>query len=145
MVFSMSRDCEQIKRFVLGGKSHFEIVQKSLDGAGIISFEYKVSKADRNNMWYVSILNVPSKDFIYAGYLVDKGNIHFVQGKRGCNSPSDKPIRGLVWLLNRTGELPTQVNVRHFGKCAMCGRTLKDDKSVVLGLGSSCIKKYLSM
>lgn len=137
-----------ILNFILGGKSEFSIVQDSTSRLGSIDVRYKVIVSDSNkNLYFVYTECNNSRNKKYHGYLLcTECSIKFNKGNAKITDLefNSKAIKGLIWVLNTLklkGSLPNAVHVVHNGRCARCGRKLKDAESLMCGLGPECRKK----
>lgn len=133
--------CTGVNNFILGGKAEFTILQEAVKGKKEVSVRYKVSKSKDGNVYFVSTQPIGSVDLSYHGYLY-KGR--YYKGKNFDFNPGNyntPAIHALLWVLDRGDNLPSVVHVLHHGKCARCGRKLKDTESLRCGMGSECRKK----
>ena len=124
--------------FILGGNAEFSIQNMSSG----IKYSYKVVKApDSENLYFVRV--AVGNSYEYAGTLrVYSGGISYSKGAKGRYSNDDPPIKGLLFALTfeRYG-LRRPMIMYHHGRCAKCGRKLKDAESVSRGFGPECYKR----
>lgn len=138
---------ESIDKFILGGNADFCIIQ---DGAtdivgrklqSDIKYRYLVRKGKSKGVFLVSGGKTGEGKLEYLGTLRITNNRYDFRHVSGLSAIGYVVARGLIWVLNRSNELPSRVHVVHNGKCAVCGRTLLDADSVARGVGPTCAKK----
>lgn len=145
MVNEVSSD---IVSFILGGNAEFSIIQDATGGLGSVDIRYRVVVSNSGkNLFFVYTECVGSRTLKYHGYLLySERGIRFVRGKAKISDSefNERAVRGLVWVLSTVHsrcKLPDVVHVIHHGRCARCGRKLKDAESLMYGLGPECRKK----
>ena len=120
--------------FIFAGRAEFTI-ENVLSG---VSYKYKVSKSQRDDMYYVCVKS--GSEWVYAGYLRNKDGLTcYKQGQKGELGVQEPAIKGLVYAIkkgNRT--LPRPMLMYHHGKCGCCGRSLDDEESILRGFGPVC-------
>lgn len=125
--------------FIFGGNSEFSI--QNLDN-GVV-YRYLVKKAkDSESMYFVYVQD--GRNWSYAGYLrrYKDGSYKYDAGNKGNYAAGEAPIRGLLFALRyHNSILPKPMSMYHHGKCALCGRELKDRESVYRGFGPECWKR----
>lgn len=135
-----------IRDFILGGTAEFTILQDAVKDKPSYCVKYKVVRNDNGTCWFVhtevtngSDLVSNGKNLIYQGYLKKDKTFHV--GKKGKQDYNQKAIKGLLWVLTHSDNMPSIVHVYHHGKCSRCGRKLTDVESLKCGLGPTCRKK----
>lgn len=124
--------------FILGGDACFSILNSNSG----TKFDYRVKKAEKGSNFfiYTPIDGVLS----YVGYLVKyNGGLFYRRGDKGKLEEGSPQIRGLLYALKFNNTLPMPMIMIHHGKCAKCGRKLKDAESVARGFGPDCWKKVM--
>lgn len=135
-VFNMQNQITENPRdFMLGGHASF-IIRQEVDG-NVVEYEYSITKAKGGKCWYVSVLE--NGNFVYCGYL--NSMLDYYRGNKGNYESDYRPVKGLLWVLKHSRNLPSQVKVIHRGICSVCNRKLKDEESVKWGIGPVCRKK----
>lgn len=139
---------EGILSFIFGGKAEFSIIQDATGNIGSVDVRYRVVVSDnRKDLFFVYTECNGTRQMKYHGYLIytDSG-IRFARGNAKITDGefNVKAVKGLIWVLSTVqskGKLPNVVHVVHHGRCARCGRKLKDAESLMCGLGPECRKK----
>ena len=132
---------EDAKQFALAGNATLTL--ESLKTG--VHFTFKVREAKEGNAYFVSLLNGPDNenDFQYLGIIRPNGDQGRNGGtfsstkasKVGVNAPS---FKAFAYFWAQCGEMPTQLVIRHSGRCGRCGRTLTTPESLDSGFGSEC-------
>ena len=134
-------DRENIKDFVLGGKSLFTVKNEETGSR----FTYKVgqSKKIEDSPFFVSVLtganNEVWSNYTFLGTIFEKKNYrHGKNSSIGYDAQSEAVFK---WFFPRmmNNKLPDVVNVYHEGKCGICGRKLTVPESIELGFGAKCL------
>jgi hypothetical protein len=125
---------DDVKTFILGGKSEFTILNQTSH----VSYKYKVTQSrDDEKFFFIKVFD--GQSYQYAGYLIMGDLITYGKGKKGTRDISDPAIKGLLWALRRGHRaLPEPMVMYHHGRCACCGKTLDDPKSIIRGIGPVC-------
>ena len=144
-----------LKQFALAGNATFTVSNKATGKR----FTFKVSKAKKNpdekSPRFVSILNGPDNwlNYMFFGTIFLKdinGNpcepiFRHSQKPEVVRrvSPNAPSAQAFAWLWNHIDELDKfpSIEVRHAGKCGMCGRKLTVPESIVSGIGPECATK----
>lgn len=127
------------RKFILAGKAEFSI-QNLKSG---VKYSYKVFRAkDSGNLYFVYVSGGEAKSG-YAGFLsCQNGAYTYSQGKKGTLPSNSPAVAGLMYALSHgVTPLKRPMVMYHHGKCALCGRKLKDAESIVRGFGPDCWKK----
>jgi hypothetical protein len=135
---------EDAQAFALAGNAIITL-QSLKTGA---HFTYKVTKANpeksaakgyanSDETYFVKVLAGGSADegeWIYLG-MIRNGTFALTKASsRFLDAPSYKAFL-YFW---RSRQLPTELVVRHEGRCGRCGRTLTVPESIDLGIGPDC-------
>lgn len=124
-----------ILNFLLGGKCECVIENEKTER----SFRYKIMKSDNASLFFVHLFG--DAGYKYAGFIKLVGDKYvFATGKNGALTVEDVEVKALLYVLNKSGKLPSGVNVRHIGRCSRCSRKLTDALSIARGLGPECYK-----
>jgi len=108
-------------------------------------FTYKFRKAEDSPTIFISLLNGPDNeaDYKYLGRIADRLWIGRRVPKPGDISPDAPSAKALAWAwaaLNR-GEIPSQLEIWHEGRCGRCNRKLTVPSSIASGMGPECAGK----
>lgn len=139
---TLPRDPEAIRRFILGGRAEFTVVNRATGGG----FTYLVAAAP----------NLTRPELPISGWFVhqrDSGqNLRYMgmlnRRKFFTTQASDRRRDGSAihaidwfwtWLLS--DYLHPDVDVIHKGKCGVCGRALTNPESIRRGIGPECWEK----
>jgi hypothetical protein len=117
--------------------AHFTYKIRSKEVAGKIQADY-----DPSRIWFVNLLAGGSADegnFVYLGIIKSDRQFHLTQRSPGAATPSVKAFEWF-WHWVRDG-IPTELVVRHEGRCGRCGRTLTVPESIDRGIGPECAEK----
>jgi len=116
-------------------------------------FTYQVTRAKNRddtpaNRWFVGVLDKPDNDddrsYAYIGIIDTKLNgTVFRQTDKARYKADDLRVKAFVffWRHLETGHIPTDLIVRHAGRCGRCGRKLTVPSSIDLGIGPECASK----
>lgn len=125
--------------FIFGGNAEFSI--QNLEN-GVV-FRYNIKKAkDNDRMYFVYVQE--GRNWSYAGYLLkyQDGSYRYNTGNKGNYGSGEPPIKGLLYALrHKDRAIPKPMSMYHHGRCALCGRELKDRESVERGFGPECWKR----
>lgn len=128
---------DQIKSFVLGGKSIFTI-QNILTGN---RFTYKVIKAKKNSkLFWINVLvgrdNLTDYKFIGC-FSLEQGFKHSTSSKISNQAIS---VKAMHYYINRlfANKLPSNIRTYHLNFCGRCGKALTVPSSVESGFGPDC-------
>jgi hypothetical protein len=128
--------------------SHSESVKFIFAGKAIVTFlntktgnrfTYKVKKSKESDLYFVSIMTNPDV-YQYIGILSkDK----FIPGKKSKISQDSQSVRVFSFVFSKivTGNLSTDIEIWHEGKCGRCGRKLTVPSSIENGIGPECLRK----
>ena len=136
------QEIQQLKRvevkrpvdFIFGGKSEFSIWNTNSG----TKYDYKISSIKGKDYFFVH--TQINGDMLYAGYLRPyNGSFYYNKGKKGILDVNAPQIRGIMYCLSfGNNPVPLPMCMTHHGKCAKCGRSLKDAVSVERGFGPDC-------
>lgn len=78
-----------------------------------------------------------TRDYSYLG-VVGRDGVRTTQ--RSTVGPDAPSTRAIQWALRKLqeGQLPTELEVHHSGRCGRCGRELTVPESIRTGLGPTC-------
>jgi len=135
-------DAHKVSEFVTAGNATLTISSKKTNAR----YTYKVKATkDTENLFFVSLLAGAdnTSDFTYLGILSDTG---FRVTAKSRYRPESKPALAFKWLADKVilgGHDPHEVDleVRHEGRCARCGRPLTTPDSIDRGIGPECASK----
>lgn len=130
-------------RYIFGGQSEFTIYNEQ--NVNNDKYCYSIKHQKDSNIYFVRYFvnsKFNKRNEIYAGYFkkLPNGQFIYVQGKNGRLSENSKEIKPLLYTVSHLNKknLSPSVIIKHNGKCALCGKRLTDEKSVVRGFGSYC-------
>lgn len=142
----MNEIVSNVNQFILGGDAQFTLYQEAMPGKKAVTVKYRVKRNDTGSCWFVytelsdtSDMLSNGRKLVYQGYL--KRDLQFYTGQKGRSDYNTVAVKGLLWLLHHTGNLPSTVHLYHHGRCSVCGRKLTDPESLRTGLGPTCRKK----
>lgn len=128
--------------FLIAGHAIFTVTSPSGE-----YFTYRVNAPkDQNEMnpiWFVSLLTGPNntQDYTYLGILVKSGEKYIVRttGKSKFDVDS-KPVKVVQWAVKciQDGTIPAGYDIKHIGRCGVCGRPLTTPESIDSGIGPIC-------
>jgi hypothetical protein len=130
-------DAEAALRFILAGNAR--VTLRSLKTGK--HFSFKVSKPEGAKAHFVKVLDGPdnTSDYAYIGFIRDERE--YVWGgdkaRMGVDAPSNQAFAWTFRHLLR-GEVPSELQIWHEGRCGRCGRVLTSPESIVMGLGPVC-------
>lgn len=139
-------DIEQIKKFMIAGKSIFTIKNEKTQNR----FTYKIEKAKRRqDLYWVYLLCMKDND--------DKSSYKYIGGfsekemfKQSVSRSTIKKhtvgIQGIEWLVNKlwNGESINPITFYHSGFCGRCGKRLTVPESIISGFGPECIRTEIT-
>lgn len=142
---------DTVLEFVTGGNAYFTIRSKKTQ----TRFTYRVRQSqaavEKNQdpmPYFVSVLNGSNNedDYLFFGTMfVDVKTLHVLEYRHSRKSritelaPSVRAIRWMLSQLHKGGDLLTQLEVWHEGRCGRCGRKLTVPESIASGFGPECI------
>lgn len=136
-----------IKRYILGGWSRFSIVQYNSEN-NIIKEDYEVKYSNKNrNMYFVYARDLYKNKLYYHGYITDySSGLSYKKAKtlkmRSMSDYNEKAISALMWVLERSDNLPKRVKIFNDGTCAKCGRPLLNEDVEGCGFCCECKRKF---
>lgn len=113
-------------------------------------YTYRVSApADQNELkpiWFVSLLTGPNnlRDYTYLGLLRhdfnDNTKLVVHTTAKSKYTPDSKPFKVIQWAVKKIqeGTLPEGYDIKHIGRCGVCGRELTTPESIDSGIGPIC-------
>ena len=138
-------DRSSIESFLLAGNCKFIILQEETKNTSRKSKVYRLKlKKGSTNGFYLSTQEKDGTALKYHGFLIRKPNSWYYYPSKKVRYTSEyneENVRGLLWVLNHLGNLPSAVHILHTGTCSRCGRTLTDPESMKYGMGPECRKK----
>lgn len=126
-------DTSNLLKYATAGRATFH-AKTNLD-----TYHYKVT-SKKGEVWFVYARLDHVEDWAYLGHL-DEARV-FHQGRK-CEFNDSSPILKCfkyIWDLAHMEDLDSRIKIWHDGICSVCGRTLKDEKSVEIGIGPECLK-----
>jgi hypothetical protein len=132
---STKMDKKTARAFVTAGNA--TITLKSLKtGKHLV---YKVVKPNENTPHFVRVKT--GNDYTrFVGTIFSDGNYHHGR-QTNPKSTSAQAWRYFWEHLNKAGDFPDELEVRHEGRCGRCGRPLTDPESQDRGIGPVCASK----
>ena len=137
------------KQFVLAGRASF--VTENLKGESITISVKKAEKPKINPktgapypLSYFIKLRHQNESWKYVGILQEKDFTIRLTAKSEFTD-ADIPYKVVSWVLGIifSGEdMPDGYRLEHTGRCCKCGKMLRDDESIRLGIGPECIKAF---
>jgi hypothetical protein len=132
---------EDICRFAFGGDATFTLQSVKTNK----HFTYKIEKADRGNIMFVSVMCGPENNdrhsYRYFGFF--KGP-EFIYGKDKAKvAQNAESVVAFEWFwrnVNRN-RLPETVRFWHEGRCGCCHKKLTTPESISTGIGPVCAEK----
>ena len=128
-------------RFISAGKATLTLVSKKTNAR----FTFKVAKPKDGDgsVLFVSVLNGPDNwsNYAYFGYI--RRGVFLYGGKKAKVSSSAPSAQAFAWAFEKLsrGEMPSNLEVWHEGKCGRCGFKLTVPSSIASGFGPECIGK----
>ena len=116
-------------------------------------YTYRVTtpkdQSEMHPVWFVSLLTGPNNlhDYTYLGLLrikdwrPDGSPIYIVHTTAKSKFAEDsKPVKVVQWAVNRIQDkqLPAGYDIKHIGRCGVCGRELTTPESIDSGIGPVC-------
>lgn len=108
-------------------------------------YTYKIAVAkDNPSLWFVSLLTGPQNehDYTYLGIVRMRfeGPVFLLTAKSRLGETAGAVLAFRYFFSRVVGEhrVPTQLEVRHEGRCGRCGRTLTVPDSIDRGIGPEC-------
>lgn len=137
-------------QFILAGNAIFNCTNTNTQQG----YTYKVTKSKDNDcIYFVSIrIDNPNTEsynqyeYKYIGLLkLDTNNNNqpqYIYSSKSELSKDSTGVKGFDYIIKHliNNTLPDVYKITHRGKCGRCGRSLTDEKSILLGLGSECVK-----
>ena len=116
-------------------------------------YTYRVSRkeAEPGSRWgdeptfFVGLLAGPrnTADYAYVG-IADRATGEVRTTRKSRHDAASTPVKVIGWVLKlmvRERPLPDGYEVRHAGRCGVCGRVLTDPESIDSGIGPICAAK----
>lgn len=127
------------KEFLEAGHAIFTVTSPSGE-----YYTYRVSKPKDFNpdrpVWFVSVLTGPcnTSDYTYLGILTGDRKVRVTAKSK--YTPESKPVKVVQWAVKciDDGKIPLGYDIKHIGKCAVCGRPLTTLDSLESGIGPIC-------
>ena len=123
-----------IKAFLGAGKATVTLQSQATDN----HYTYRVIKKDDVSL--VLILTGGDQEFTYLGMIGNRGFTLTPKSRLNNGSVPVKAFRYFYDNVIGAGRLPSQLTVRHEGKCGRCGRPLTHPDSIDSGIGPECAK-----
>lgn len=129
---------ETVATFSLAGNARLTLVSVKTGAR----FTYRIRKARKegDNRHFVAVLCGADNDgdYVYLGTIFD--GTRFNHGRKSSISSTAPSAVAFAWIWKRVtrGDLPTQCEVWHEGRCGRCGRSLTVPESIETGLGPIC-------
>jgi hypothetical protein len=132
---------EDIRRFVLGGKSTFTVQNK--DTGNRFTYRVKFASDKKDPLYFVGLLSGPdnSHDYSYIGIIHRDAFRRTGKSEVTANAKSFQAFSWLWGKIHRKERLPKQVEVYHEGRCGRCGRKLTVPTSIASGFGPDCVNR----
>lgn len=121
---------QHAEQFILGGRAYFF---------------FHNSQSDNKERYYVK----EKGDGLYWVYTHTRreylGSIKFREFY-SAKGVSGRPVEVFKWVWNHIIHftLPSSIHIYHEGMCGVCGRSLRDPESVLLGIGPICRGKLFT-
>jgi len=123
---------QHAERFILGGNAWVQFWNTTTDN----QYRYKVlEKSD--DRFYVYWLSTKGK--YYIGHIRNRD--YHIPANKNENQLQSAKVFAYVWKHIRQLDLEDFIHVQHLGRCSVCGLTLKDSKSIEIGIGPKCLKR----
>ena len=132
-------DAETSVRFMLAGDAHITFVSQRTAAR----FTYRVSaprkQGQASPVRFVSVLTGPDTYSFIGTIFVERNAFVWSQTKSTINADAPS-VKAFAWTWRHlaSGDMPTEIEVWHEGKCGKCGRRLTDPASIASGLGPIC-------
>jgi len=106
-------------------------------------YTYKIKKCKDENIWFVSLMTGPdnTRSYKYIGSLFGDEFYTTSKSKLPNNDVRVKEFE-FVWLNICRNSIPDFVELWHAGRCCVCGKRLTVPKSIELGIGPKCAKRF---
>lgn len=124
------------KLFALAGNATITL-ESQVTG---VHYTYKIREAKEGNVHFVNLLTGPNNeaDFTYLG-IIRPGQHVLTITKASKLTTGSGPVLAFNYFWSLRGDsFPSQLVVRHEGRCGRCGRTLTVPSSIDLGIGPDC-------
>lgn len=118
--------------------THFTYKVRAKDVAGEIKADYQPDR-----IWFVSLLSNGSADegdFQYIGLINKHKEFRLTKNSRCSEQAASFKAFEWFWHMVRDG-IPSELVIRHEGRCGRCGRTLTVPESIDRGIGPECAEK----
>lgn len=131
-----------IKKYILGGRAKFSIIQ--ISNGTTIKEDYEVRTSQNNrNMYFLYTRELGNGKMSYHGYISNYNDqILFHKPKtfklNRFEDFNNRAVSGLLWVLNHREPLGRSVHVVHNGYCSKCGRPIRDDMGIKTGFCDKC-------
>lgn len=103
-------------------------------------YSFKISRKEYKGQWYTHV-------YVEMGYLHFKhiGIFYNNHVRKNTNIVDTPAANAISWILRQVerehfNKLEESVELKHFGHCIVCGKTLTDDTSIEFGIGPICRK-----
>ncbi len=138
------------KDFLTAGHAIFTVTSPKPESP---HYTYKVTAPDDQSadspIWFVSLLTGPDNlsDYSYLGILTGNGTVRTTAKSKFQPSNVDGkvvqslPVAVAQWAIGQVWHgktLPAGYDIKHIGKCGVCGRPLTDPVSIDTGIGPVC-------
>jgi len=122
------------REFILAGDALFTLRSLRTDQ----HYTFKVQKAQNAERWFVKLLVSPD-EFKYMGTIDGSPPAFRLTGKSQYE-PESTPVRAFKFAFGWVcqGSIPTDLEIKHSGKCGRCGKTLTNPISIDRGIGPEC-------
>jgi hypothetical protein len=125
----------QALEFLQGGNATATFVGQSS------RYTYKVRKADKGDMYFVSLLVGANNesDYLYIGCINDQRGF-FQTAKSNHKGLAPALAFGFIYSRLLNGVIDSRTEIWHEGRCCKCGRKLTTPESIERGMGAECSK-----
>jgi hypothetical protein len=130
--------------FILGGNASFTL--KSLRTGARYTYRARRSDDEKAPVYFIALLTGPENthdyEFIGTVFPGDAGDTPVFRHGRKSRIGQDAPgVAAFRWAFAHlaAGDMHSQLEVWHEGRCGRCGRTLTVPESVASGFGPECI------
>lgn len=128
--------------FALGGDATLTLVS----GKTQARYTYRVRRHEDEavHLHFVSVLFGSNNegDFAYIGVIADGGDYRRTPKSRVTATDPRHAAFAYFWQHVSAGSLPPQLEVWHEGRCCRCRHKLTVPRSIELGIGPECEKRF---
>lgn len=138
------KDIDQIMAFMLAGNAYVTLKSKSAEAGKGLQYGFRIHRYEYKGTPYFGVAQVTCGMKRSFGNLNPRRGYEFSMRRRNAElNEYEQPVRAFRWVWDRlrAGQVPTDVEIWHEGRCGHCARVLTDPESIARGLGPICAEK----